>query len=232
MMKTKKVLVTLAFGSLAISSCSQSTRTETLVPVPYDDGTASFGAKGGMGGMGGTARGKWLSRGTANVLDPEQVEAYTVARYEDPSNPNVMHERHFVYRKQAQKWNLTPNTNEQINLGNLPERSRIIDGRIAENVSRVAVEDALITHRDALRNQGLSRAETRSNASNIEQLEFNQRKLAEALSTVDARSKKAIQEQQRAIAEAKKAAEAAAKNGRVRETGDKDFYNTTPEKSE
>jgi len=217
-MKTLTIISTAAV--LALASCAKKNRhTETLVPVPIDQGQASFGSKAGFGNQ---AKGVWRSRGTSNVLEPEQVEAYPVARYQDPANPNIMHERHFVYRKQAQRWNLTPNTSEQINLGNVPERSRIIDGRLAEKVSDMAVRDAVITQAEALKKQQAALAASANNAASIDQLELNQRKLAEAAAALD-RRQKSTEVQRRAASERARAKEAEAKPD-SRESGDKNFY--------
>ena len=217
-MKIPTTILTAAF--LALASCAKKIRhTETLVPVPLDQGQASFGSKEEFGSH---AKGVWRSRGTSNVLEPEQVEAYPVARYQDPANPNIMHERHFVYRKQAQRWNLTPNTSEQINLGNAPERSRIIDGRIAEKVSDMAVRDAVITQREALNKQQAALATSANNAVSIDQLELNQRKLAEAAAVLD-RRQKSTEAQRKAALERARAKEAESSSD-SRESGDKNFY--------
>lgn len=38
---------------------------------------------------------------------PEQVKAYSIGRYVDPSDPNALHERHTIYRReQNAHWNL------------------------------------------------------------------------------------------------------------------------------
>ena len=60
-------------------------------------------------------------------LDPHNVEkvrvgetlkAYPVGRFIDPTDPNVMHESHVVYRKEAGAgWNLTPNAPTVVPLG-------------------------------------------------------------------------------------------------------------------
>jgi hypothetical protein len=36
----------------------------------------------------------------ANVEVPGTIKAYPVARYIDPSNPRIMHERHVIYRRE------------------------------------------------------------------------------------------------------------------------------------
>lgn len=60
-------------------------------------------------------------------LDPANVEkvrvsetlkAYPVGRFVDPNDPNVMHESHVVYRKEAGAgWNLSPNAPTVVPLG-------------------------------------------------------------------------------------------------------------------
>ena len=37
----------------------------------------------------------------ASVRTPEQVKAYPVGRYEDPNDPDVMHEGHTIYRAET-----------------------------------------------------------------------------------------------------------------------------------
>lgn len=53
-----------------------------------------------------------------NVRVGETLKSYPVARYIDPSDPNVMHEAHVVYRKEAgSSWNLNPNAPTAVPLG-------------------------------------------------------------------------------------------------------------------
>mgnify|MGYP001110280839 CR=1 FL=1 len=48
----------------------------------------------------------------------ETLRSYPVSRYIDPSDPNVMHEAHVVYRKEAgASWNLNPNAPTIVPLG-------------------------------------------------------------------------------------------------------------------
>lgn len=187
----KKLIIIAAFSVVLLPSCvvKNDKLSRTLVPVPQDEGGASFGEYADSG----IPKGKWVSRGSSNVLQPEQVEAYPIARYQDPSNPNIMHERHFVYRKQAQKWNLTPNTSEQINLGNVPERGRIIDGRIAEKISESALLDAIIVQRDLLRDQEKAIQTTAANERDIKQLNTNQKKLAEMMAQLSQRQRQVLE---------------------------------------
>jgi hypothetical protein len=56
-------------------------------------------------------------RSTDAVLGPQMVEAYPIARYQDPQNPDLMHERHIVYRRINRGWRLKSNPGEEIQLG-------------------------------------------------------------------------------------------------------------------
>ncbi len=48
----------------------------------------------------------------------ETLKSYPVGRYVDPTDPNVMHEAHVVYRKEAASgWNLNPNAPTVVPLG-------------------------------------------------------------------------------------------------------------------
>lgn len=48
----------------------------------------------------------------------ETLKSYPVGRYVDPGDPNVMHEAHVVYRKEAgASWNLNPNAPTVVPLG-------------------------------------------------------------------------------------------------------------------
>ena len=50
------------------------------------------------------------SEGTESVRYSENIQAYNLGRYIDPSDHLVMHERHVVYRVETTaKWNLHPN---------------------------------------------------------------------------------------------------------------------------
>jgi hypothetical protein len=61
----------------------------------------------------------------ANVIIPGQTKAYPVARYVDPSNPRIMHERHVIYRREEDdRWRLASNARQQILIGNLASDSR------------------------------------------------------------------------------------------------------------
>jgi hypothetical protein len=54
----------------------------------------------------------------ASVRTPEKVKAYPVGRYEDPNDPDVMHEGHTVYRAETSPdWNTDPNEPTSLPLG-------------------------------------------------------------------------------------------------------------------
>jgi hypothetical protein len=55
---------------------------------------------------------------TANVRHGEILKSYPVGRYVDPRDPNVLHEAHVIYRKEAgAAWNLQPNAPTVVPLG-------------------------------------------------------------------------------------------------------------------
>jgi hypothetical protein len=54
----------------------------------------------------------------ATVRTPEQVKAYPVGRYQDPDDPDLMHEGHTVYRAETSpEWNTAPNAPTSLPLG-------------------------------------------------------------------------------------------------------------------
>jgi hypothetical protein len=55
---------------------------------------------------------------TASVRLPERLKAYPVGRYEDPADPEVMHEGHTVYRAETSpEWNTAPNATTSLPMG-------------------------------------------------------------------------------------------------------------------
>jgi hypothetical protein len=55
---------------------------------------------------------------TEKVRLSESLKAYPVGRYVDPQDPNLMHEAHVVYRREAgASWNLNPNAPTVVPLG-------------------------------------------------------------------------------------------------------------------
>jgi len=54
----------------------------------------------------------------ASVRTPEKLKAYPVGRYEDPNDPDVMHEGHTVYRAETSPdWNTDPNAPTSLPMG-------------------------------------------------------------------------------------------------------------------
>jgi hypothetical protein len=57
-------------------------------------------------------------KNTDNVRVSEALKAYPTGRYVDPNDPNVMHEAHTIYRREAgPNWNLNPNAPTVVPLG-------------------------------------------------------------------------------------------------------------------
>lgn len=55
---------------------------------------------------------------TEKVRVGESMKAYPVGRYVDPADPDLMHEAHVVYRREAgASWNLNPNAPTVVPLG-------------------------------------------------------------------------------------------------------------------
>jgi hypothetical protein len=54
----------------------------------------------------------------ASIRKTEQVKAYPVGRYEDPNDPDVMHEGHTIYRAETSpEWDTDPNEPTSLPLG-------------------------------------------------------------------------------------------------------------------
>lgn len=54
----------------------------------------------------------------ASIRSPEKLKAYPVGRYEDPNNPDLMHEGHTVYRAESSSnWDTDPNEPTSLPLG-------------------------------------------------------------------------------------------------------------------
>lgn len=55
---------------------------------------------------------------TDSIRHGDQLKAYPVGRYQDPNDPNVMHEAHTVYRsEETSRWNFSPNAPTAVPLG-------------------------------------------------------------------------------------------------------------------
>lgn len=84
----------------------------------------------------------------AKVHMAETLKAYPIGRYVDPADPNVMHESHVVYRKEAESaWNLLPNAPTVVPLGPVlavAEPSKQPNPLPAELEQRVAAQNQLM----------------------------------------------------------------------------------------
>jgi hypothetical protein len=95
-MKTAISSVVAAIMVLMVGCASAPKQQTAYAPVYYD---------------------KIPVRSTDAVLGPQLVEAYPISRYQDPQNPDLMHERHVVYRRVNRGWRLKSNPGEEIQLG-------------------------------------------------------------------------------------------------------------------
>lgn len=86
----------VAAMTILMAGCASAPKQTAYAPVYYD---------------------KIPVRSTDAVLGPQLVEAYPISRYQDPQNPNLMHERHVVYRWVNRGWRLKSNPGEEIQLG-------------------------------------------------------------------------------------------------------------------
>lgn len=85
---------------------------------------------------------------TVSIRTPEQLKAYPVGRYEDPNDPDVMHEGHTVYRAETSPdWNTAPNAPIAVPLGPtmaVADPSQQHTALTAELEQRLKQEDQLL----------------------------------------------------------------------------------------
>lgn len=97
-------MLKLVFGlTIAILNFSCSSRTVYIPPVRQypvpgagPDQVEGY-ARSSADRRAGTRTNPWIAH-VGNVRTGEIVKAYGVNRYVDPANPNIMHERHAIYR--------------------------------------------------------------------------------------------------------------------------------------
>ncbi len=93
-----------------------------------------------------------------NVRTSEVVKAYPVGRYTDPNVPDVMHERHTVYRREeTADWNFLPDAPYALPLGPTTARSNpspsfyVTADRESMNAQQRAYSAALLEQNRALK---------------------------------------------------------------------------------
>ena len=79
----------------------------------------------------------------------EALKAYPVGRYVDPSDPNVLHEAHTIYRREAgAAWNLNPNAPTVVPLGPVlavADPARVPNPLPAELEQKIAEQNQLMS---------------------------------------------------------------------------------------
>jgi len=164
-MKPKRAIIGLSIRLGLLALLQSSCRHETYYPVPVPEYEREYILRPPVG----------------RVTEPALVEAYPVARYVDPCNKNIMHEKHFVYRRQAPKWKLDSEPSERVKVGSV---AGLYGGREKSRPSQVVVEDALVSQREQSR-------KIDSVARDVDQLKINQ----QALSTSQLKLLKGLQAQ-------------------------------------
>jgi hypothetical protein len=79
----------------------------------------------------------------------EALKAYPVGRYVDPTDPNVLHEAHTIYRREAgAAWNLNPNAPTVVPLGPVlavADPARVPSPLPAELEQKIAEQNQLMS---------------------------------------------------------------------------------------
>jgi hypothetical protein len=79
----------------------------------------------------------------------EALKAYPVGRYVDPTDPNVLHEAHTIYRREAgAAWNLNPNAPTVVPLGPvlaIADPARVPSPLPAELEKKIAEQNQLMS---------------------------------------------------------------------------------------
>lgn len=78
-----------------------------------------------------------------SVRKSEQLKAYPVGRYQDPNNPEIMHEAHTMYRAETTpQWNLNPNAPTVVPLGptvavaDVPKQTAALTGELEQKIQQ------------------------------------------------------------------------------------------------
>jgi hypothetical protein len=103
-----KILVLCATAAL-VAGCETLDRKTTAATVPTPQPAPTVVPVSGT---------DLDSSNVEKVRLNESLKAYPVGRYVDPKDPNLMHEAHVVYRREAgANWNLNPNAPTAVPLG-------------------------------------------------------------------------------------------------------------------
>ena len=103
-----KIKLLLLMPALALAGCETLTKQVAKAPPP----PAIEPAPAPVAGT------DLDQNNTEKVRVSESLKAYPVGRLVDPNEPNVMHEAHTVYRREAgSNWNLNPNARTVVPLG-------------------------------------------------------------------------------------------------------------------
>jgi hypothetical protein len=93
----RKIMLGLIVAGLNFGCSSHSVYIQPVRQYPAQVSTAGK-SEGYSKSSGGSERtNPWIAH-VGNVRTGEIVKAYGVNRYVDPANPNIMHERHAIYR--------------------------------------------------------------------------------------------------------------------------------------
>jgi hypothetical protein len=89
-------LIAICLLPLLLAACICPLTRKTNSPVGYKKSESSP-----------QWAGAFHSKRDTDIGLPEQVKAYSIGRYVDPADPNTLHERHAIYRReQTAHWNL------------------------------------------------------------------------------------------------------------------------------
>ena len=103
-MRTNNLLIAVAVVAL-FTGCQSSGLKKPKTPPPKEPPVPVAGTD-------------LDTKNVEKVRVSETLKAYPVGRFVDPNDPNVMHESHVVYRKEAGAgWNLAPNAPTVVPLG-------------------------------------------------------------------------------------------------------------------
>jgi hypothetical protein len=142
-----------------------------IPPVRRDPERASSGidgyAKSSADGRASGRTNPWIAH-VGNIRTGEVVKAYGVNRYVDPANPNIMHERHSIYRiEEGPGWVMhTPQGERGVILGPVVGLKNPEDAPAPRNSE---IKRELLTARQALQKNNDALAQVRQNQESMGQ---------------------------------------------------------------